>query len=242
MAFALLKNTVRFGGFSMLLGLSVTVQADPSYSELSKQLNARNVAILEMQNRINAQDETIRNLQGSLQDLSDRLQKLESAASQTSSAAVASGVSVTKNDTEKPVQETKSDKPVVSSGASSDDAKALYEESFGYVRANDYKKAENGFNSLIKKYPDSDLVPNSYYWLGQILYKQKDYQKSRENFLNVTKFKDSPKRSDSIYKLGLIEENLKNIDKAKKFYQVVIKTYPGTTEAVLAKKSLDRLK
>ena len=85
-------------------------------------------------------------------------------------------------------------------------------------------------------------MPNSYYWLGQIYYKQKQYQKSRENFLNVTKYKTCSKRADSIYKLGAIEELLKNPDKAKKFYQVVVNNYKGSTEAVLAQKALDRLK
>ena len=96
-------------------------------------------------------------------------------------------------------------------------------------------------SKFIEDYPNSSLIPNAYYWVGQINYHQKQYSQARENFLKVTKYKDSNKRAEAIYKLGQIAENLNDKTKALKFYQVVLKTYPGKTEALLAKQAIENL-
>ena len=233
MAFLKLKGALGTAIALSAVLLSPLAVAEPTMAQLEKQLNDRNAALLKMQNRVQQQDAAIRDLQGRVQDLSDRLSALEKGGAKPQAPAVSQ--TADQSSKREPVT---APEPKKTSG----DPKKLYEDSFAQVRDNDLQKAEAGFLELIKSYPDSDLVPNSYYWLGQIYYKQKQYQKSRENFLNVTKYKTCSKRADSIYKLGAIEELLKNPDKAKKFYQVVVNNYKGSTEAVLAQKALDRLK
>ena len=53
--------------------LSPLAAAEPTVAQLEKQINARNAALLEMQNRVQQQDATIRKLEGQIQDLSERL-------------------------------------------------------------------------------------------------------------------------------------------------------------------------
>lgn len=238
MAFLKLKGALGTAIALSAVLLSPLAVAEPTMAQLEKQLNDRNAALLKMQNRVQQQDAAIRDLQGRVQDLSDRLSALEKGVAKPQAPAA----SQTADQTAKREPVTAPAEPAPEPKKASGDPKKLYEDSFAQVRDNDLQKAEAGFLELIKSYPDSDLVPNSYYWLGQIYYKEKQYQKSRENFLNVTKYKTCSKRADSIYKLGAIEELLKNPDKAKKFYQVVVNNYKGSTEAVLAQKALDRLK
>ena len=57
--------------------LSPLAAAEPTVAQLEKQINARNAALLEMQNRVQQQDATIRKLEGQIQDLSERLSALE---------------------------------------------------------------------------------------------------------------------------------------------------------------------
>ena len=238
MAFLKLKGALGTAVALSAVLLSPLAVAEPTMAQLEKQLNDRNAALLKMQNRVQQQDAAIRDLQGRVQDLSDRLSALEKGGAKPQAPAANPAADQTAKQEPAAAPEAPAPEPKKASG----DPKKLYENAFTQVRDNDLQKAEAGFLELIKDYPDSDLVPNSYYWLGQIYYKQKQYQKSRENFLNVTKYKNCSKRADSIYKLGAIEELLKNPDKAKKFYQVVINSYKGSTEAVLAQKALDRLK
>ena len=223
--------------------LSPLAVAEPSVAQLEKQINARNAALLDMQNRVQQQEAAIRKLEGRIQDLSERLSALEKGTVRP--VAPANGnqpapdtASSAKNGPKPQPDSTQ----VTEAKKTAGDPKKIYDDSFASVRDNNFRKAEAGFTELIQNYPDSDLVPNSYYWLGQIYYKEKQYQKARENFLNVTKYKSCPKRADSIFKLGSIEELLKNPEKAKKFYQVVVNSYKGSAEAVLAQKALDRLK
>ena len=223
--------------------LSPLAAAEPTVAQLEKKINARNAALLEMQKRVQQQDATIRKLEGQIQDLSERLSALEKGGVRPQIPAnpnpPAPDTASSGNNGPKPQPDVV---PAPDAKKPAGDPKKLYDDSFAFVRDNNFRKAEAGFSELIQNYPDSDLVPNSYYWLGQIYYKEKQYQKARENFLNVTKYKSCQKRADSIYKLGAIEELLKNPDKAKKFYQVVVNSYKGSAEAVLAQKALDRLK
>ena len=89
---------------------------------------------------------------------------------------------------------------------------------------------------------DSALIPNAYYWMGQMKYKEKNYAKAKENFLSVTKYKDSQKRADSIYKLGLISLAQKDPGRAKKYFTLVVQQYPQDTSAMFAKKELEKIK
>ncbi len=122
-----------------------------------------------------------------------------------------------------------------------DDAKKLYQESYALLNKGELAKAENGFKSYTEKYSNNALTPNAWYWLGQIQYKQNKFDDARLSFLNTAKFKGSDKRADALYKLGVTSKALGDKEKAKKFFEVLIKTYPTASSAALAKKELGAL-
>lgn len=117
-------------------------------------------------------------------------------------------------------------------------AKAMYNSAYKMVVANKLKDSIPAFKSFIEKYPDSDLTPNAWYWLAQVQFKLKQNQDARVSFLNAAGFRNSPKRPDSLYKLGLIYKLSGDKDKAKRFFEVVAKQYPNDTAAQLAQKQL----
>jgi tol-pal system protein YbgF len=117
-------------------------------------------------------------------------------------------------------------------------AKAMYSSAYKMVVANKLSDSIPAFKSFIQKYPDSELTPNAWYWLGQVQFKLKQNQDARVSFLNAAGFRNSPKRPDSLYKLGLIYKLSGDNDKAKRFFEVVAKQYPNDTAASLAKKQL----
>ena len=105
-----------------------------------------------------------------------------------------------------------------------------------------YEKAIVAFRKFVVVHPDSSLIANSQYWLGQLLYKEKKRDEARLAFLVVAeRFPDSTKRADALFKIGIIDEYLGKKDSAKSFYGAVLKEYPDSSAAELATKRLKNL-
>lgn len=121
------------------------------------------------------------------------------------------------------------------------EAQKLYQESYSLLNKGDLAAAAKGFKSYTTKYSGNALTPNAWYWLGQIQYKQNKFEDARISFLNTAKFKESDKRADALYKLGVTSNALGDKEKAKKFFDVLIKTYPNASSSALAKKELQSL-
>ena len=117
----------------------------------------------------------------------------------------------------------------------------MYQSAYNLLVKNKLSESATGFSNYVTKYPNNSLTPNAWYWLGQVQYKQKKYQDARVSFLNTAKFKGSTKRADALYKLGVTSKALGDKDKAKKFFEVLIKTYPTSSSTALAKKELASL-
>ncbi|HHQ4558757.1 tol-pal system protein YbgF [Aeromonas hydrophila] len=110
------------------------------------------------------------------------------------------------------------------------------------LKEKNYDKAIPAFEGFIKQYPSSSYVPNAHYWLGQLLFNKGDRTGAAAQFTTVaTKFSKSPKRADALLKLGMLAQLDGKKAEAKNFYEQVIKGYPNTSPAQLAKQSLSKL-
>ncbi|WP_167386651.1 tol-pal system protein YbgF [Aeromonas cavernicola] len=105
-----------------------------------------------------------------------------------------------------------------------------------------YDKAIPAFERFITQYPNSGYVPNAHYWLGQLLFNKGDRVSAAAQFSTVAnKYSNSPKRADALFKLGMLSQLDGKTAEAKSFYEQVIKGYPNTSPAQLAKQSLSKL-
>lgn len=127
-----------------------------------------------------------------------------------------------------------------SSTASAGDEQGLYQSAVNLIlKDRDYEKAVPAFQGFLSQYPSSDLAPNAHYWLGQLLYNQQKFDEAKTQFETVVStFSNSPKRGDSLLKLGLIEKSLGNLSAANEFFQTVVNEYPNSTSARLASQEL----
>ena len=118
--------------------------------------------------------------------------------------------------------------------------KVAYQKAVDLVLVNkDFDQAITAFEAFIIDYPQSSYMANSYYWLGQLLYKEKKRDEARTAFLTVAeKYPESNKRSDSLYKIGFIDEYLGNVESAKTFYKKVVNEFPDSSAAELSKNRL----
>ena len=83
-------------------------------------------------------------------------------------------------------------------------------------------------------------MANAHYWLGEINFLQKNYDAAEEEFKTVTaKYPKSKRVSDAMFKLALVHQNQGRDAQAKQELKQVMKRYPGTSAAQLAKLQLE---
>ncbi len=105
-----------------------------------------------------------------------------------------------------------------------------------------YDEAIPEFKSFNQKYPNSSYAANAHYWLGQLLFNKGKLGEAKVEFEIVMKqFKDSSKRSDAMLKLAMVEQKQNNRNRAVSLYQQLIKEYPTSSAAKLAKPRLDNI-
>ncbi|WP_243050960.1 tol-pal system protein YbgF [Dyella sp. RRB7] len=121
-------------------------------------------------------------------------------------------------------------------------AQAAYDDAFKTLRGGDYAQASRGFRSFIQQYPDSPLLPNAYYWLGESYYATMNYQVALEAFQTLlSQFPQSEKAPDAMLKAGYSQIELKQVDAGKTTLKAVSTKYPGSKAASLAQERLRRL-
>ena len=88
------------------------------------------------------------------------------------------------------------------------------------------------FNSLIQKYPQSDLAAESYLQIANTYMAQERFRDAIPYLNKVLDIKSASGQFPKVYlKLGLSNYNLNNNDEALKYYQQLISLYPQSAEA-----------
>ena len=102
-----------------------------------------------------------------------------------------------------------------------------------------YQQAIVEFRAFNKSFPKSSYAPNSHYWLGQLLFNQGELAQANKEFLIVVNdHKDSTKRPDALLKLGMVAQKQNDNEKAVATYQRLLKEYPESTAAKLSQPRL----
>ena len=88
------------------------------------------------------------------------------------------------------------------------------------------------FNSLIQRYPQSDLVAESYMQIANTYMAQEKFRDAIPYLNKILEMKDASGQYPKVYlKLGLSNYNLNNNDEALKYYQKLVTLYPQSAEA-----------
>jgi tol-pal system protein YbgF len=103
-----------------------------------------------------------------------------------------------------------------------------------------YDQAITQIYEFLDTYPEGDLTVNAYYWLGEVYLVKPQLEQAKQAFSIVaTRFADHRKAADSTYKLGVTLDRLGDKEEAGRRMQTVIKNYPDSSAAKLAKSYLD---
>ncbi len=118
----------------------------------------------------------------------------------------------------------------------------LYEEAKTRFDQGEYEEARELFQAYLDQYAQSKNADNAQFWIGEIYYHEKWYEKAILEYQKV--IENHPKGnkvSSALLKQGFAFSNLGDNANAKLVLKELVRKYPDSTEAKIAKKKLQAL-
>lgn len=123
------------------------------------------------------------------------------------------------------------------------DKESLYNAAYELFKEAKYEKSREAFESFLKQYPDTEFSDNAQFWIGECYYFEKKYEKAIVEYDKVTKnFPEGNKVPYALLKEGLSFLKLGDKASAKLLLQQVIKDFPNTSQARIARARLLEIK
>ncbi len=119
----------------------------------------------------------------------------------------------------------------------------LYTQALNLYQSGKYEEALKLFQEFLNKYPSHSLASNAFYWVGECYYGLGRYKDAILQFEDLRrKYPDSSKIPASMLKEAKAFVQLKDTGGAKIILRNLIRLYPRSREAKLARKMLKNLK
>lgn len=105
-----------------------------------------------------------------------------------------------------------------------------------------YDDAASGFEQFISDFPQSELLADAWFWLGEVRLLLRDNAQAEAAYQRVlSDFPASDKRADALFKLGFLAERQGQSAQARDFYQQVLDESNNGSLADLARQRLQGL-
>ncbi len=114
-----------------------------------------------------------------------------------------------------------------------------YDAALNQFKLGNYQSAIAAFQLFMTNYPQSQLVSNAQYWIGNAYYQLRDYKvaiATQQKLLSA--WPTSTKASDAMFNIASCQNEMGETRAARETLQSLIKKYPGTTAAEQAKQRL----
>jgi tol-pal system protein YbgF len=116
---------------------------------------------------------------------------------------------------------------------------AAYEGPLAQFRAGDFKASLPGFQQFVARYPTSAYAPAAQYWIGSAHYALKDYKSAiAAHRMLIERYADSPRVPDALLSIAESQVQLGDRKAANATLTRIIKEFPETEAAKIAR---DRL-
>jgi tol-pal system protein YbgF len=134
--------------------------------------------------------------------------------------------------------------PATATDTAKPDEYEAYQQAYAKIKGQDFSGGIKAFKAFLQDYPGSTLIPNAYYWLGELyLQAPQDLNSAQQSFAKVVgDYPQHAKAPDALYKLGRVYFLKGDKTKAKQLLQQVIDEYgsSGSSAPQLAKQFLDQ--
>lgn len=167
---------------------------------------------------------------------SNELKRLDAAISRNYQRVVALEAHLGMEPTDGAFNAPVTDKPDVSEAGMYTAAKTLLDNG-------DNKGARKAFETFIKDFSDSANADNAQFWIADSYYRENWYEKAILEYQKVIEtYSSGNKVPAALLKQGYAFANLGEKGNARLILRELIRKYPGTSEAKIAKEKLEALK
>jgi tol-pal system protein YbgF len=118
---------------------------------------------------------------------------------------------------------------------------ARYQEALQAYRSKNYRDAIQKFEALLATDSRHSLSDNCEYWIGESYYDLQNYQQAIVAFEKVFTHPKSNKDDSAQLKLGMCYLRLNEKEKAKEEFQKLVRDYPASEYAGIAKRFIGQL-
>lgn len=117
--------------------------------------------------------------------------------------------------------------------------KELYNRSKAAFDQGDLEAARKGFETFIRRFAQSENADNAQFWIGEIYYKEKWYEKAIVEYQKVIEnYPQGNKIKAALLKQGYAFGNIDDNHNAQLVLKELIRKYPDSKEAEIAKRKL----
>lgn len=122
------------------------------------------------------------------------------------------------------------------------DEQGAYDAALVLFRAGDFQGAIRSLQTFLVRYPQSAYVPSAHYWIGNAHYALKDYRNAiAAQQVVIDRFADTPRAPEALLNIAASQEELKQRTAARITLQRLLKEYPDSESAKVAKERLAAL-
>ncbi len=173
------------------------------------------------------------NLEQETQSIKDRLLRIEEYLALD---GVAKKTTPSKPVPEKPPVKEKAETPPAKEMAENE----LYAKAKQDFDSGELETARTGFQEFLKRFPKSAIADSAQFWVGEIFYRQKWYEKAILEYQKVIEnYPKGNKVQASLLKQGFSFFNLGDKSNARLILKELINKYPSSNEAKIAKQKLE---
>jgi len=127
--------------------------------------------------------------------------------------------------------------------AKKQDKESLYAVAYQTFKDGHYDKSRTEFKNFLAAYPNTEYAGNAQFWIGECYFFEKNYEQAILEYEKVAKnYPKGDKFPYALLKQGLSFLNLKDKTSAKLILQQVIKDFPNTNQARIARVKLQEIK
>lgn len=117
----------------------------------------------------------------------------------------------------------------------------LYDQATQDLTQGRYMLALTGYREYLKRFPETDLADNAQYGAGECFFAQSQFDSALVEYTRVgARWGGGDRAPAALYKLGLCEERLGRVAEAKKTFEDLVKRFPQSGEAQLARDRLSK--
>lgn len=112
----------------------------------------------------------------------------------------------------------------------------LYDQATTDLTQGRYAMALTGYREYLRRFPDTDLADNAQYGAGECFFAQARFDSALVEYSRVgERWSGGDRAPAALYKVGLCQERLGRKDESKKTFEDLVKRFPQSGEAQLAR-------